>query len=206
MRISLIGMSGCGKTHWSKEFAKHGFRRFCCDDLISEKLKPVLTMPDGTVMELGQWMGFPYDLHYPQREKEYLAREIDVLKGVLSYLEKNGNVEENIVVDTTGSVIYTGDALVKRLQNITTVIYLETPAEVREMMLQKYLKNKRPVLWRNLFDQKKGETQEAALARCYPKLLASREKLYASYAHVTIDYHTHTQPDFSLTDFTRLLL
>lgn len=205
MRISLIGMSGCGKTHWSKEFAKNGFRRFCCDDLISEILRSVLSKSDGTMMELGHWMGFPYEPQYADRENEYLSYEIEVLKDVLSYLERNGNVDENIVVDTTGSVIYTGDALLKRLQQTTTVVYLETPPEVREVMLEKYLKNKRPVLWRNLFSQKKGETEAASLARCYPKLLASREGLYASYAHITMDYHKHTEAVFGIEDFIRLL-
>jgi len=42
MTISLVGMSGTGKTYWSKQLESKGFKRFCCDDLIGEKLGTVL--------------------------------------------------------------------------------------------------------------------------------------------------------------------
>jgi shikimate kinase len=206
MRLSLIGMSGCGKTYWSREFSRHGFKLFCCDDLISEKLQSVLTKPDGTVQDLGEWMGFPYDFQYEDREKQYLDLEIAVMQDIITYLKQNQNADDaNIIVDTTGSVIYTGESNLKTLQEKTTVVYLETPPEIQALMLEKYLKNKRPVLWRGLFRQQQGETKDEALARCYPALLSSREKLYTHYAHVIIDYRQRTRDDFGIETFIQLV-
>ena len=206
MRLTLIGMSGCGKSHWSKEFAKHGFQRFCCDDLITDKLEAVLTRPDGVTVELGQWMGFPYEPHYEDREAQYLECEIEVLREILNILqsEKN-NTKKNIIVDTTGSVIYTGDKNLNRLQTNSTVVHLETPPEVQEAMLQKYLTNKRPVLWKGLFSQQPHETNEQALARCYPVLMSAREKQYAQWAHVTIPFKTFNRDGFTVEEFISIV-
>ena len=41
MKISIVGMSGSGKTYWSKKLESEGFKRFCCDDLIEEKLEKI---------------------------------------------------------------------------------------------------------------------------------------------------------------------
>ena len=37
-KLALIGMSGVGKSFWSKRLVNNGFRRFSCDDLIAERL------------------------------------------------------------------------------------------------------------------------------------------------------------------------
>lgn len=206
MRISLIGMSGCGKTHWSREFAKHGFKHFCCDELIAEKLTSVLTKPDGMSLELGQWMGFPYETHYKDREKKYLTLEMEVLEEILSAICSGGcGPAENIIVDTTGSVIYAGNELLEQLRSTTMVVYIETAPHVRKRMLEKYIKNKRPVLWRGLYNRKKGESGDAALSRCYPNLLASRERIYARYAHKTLDYDDLTKDGFGIEDLIRII-
>ena len=89
MRITLIGMSGCGKTYWSKAFARQGFKLLCCDDLISEKLRSVLTRPDGSVLDLGHWMGFPYESRYENRERKYLELETAVLQEILTDLKNS---------------------------------------------------------------------------------------------------------------------
>ena len=202
MRLSLIGMSGSGKSIWSKKLSDLGFRHFCCDDLITKKVAPELTRPDGTIMELGEWMGFPYKSQYKERESKYLAYEIEVLTEILDYLESGENhAEENIVVDTTGSAIYAGEEILRRLQRCTIVVHLSTPPEVQELMLKAYLANKRPVLWRDFFKKEPNETNEAALARCYPSLLFSRERLYKKNADVTIDYYTLNQNGFGVNDF-----
>jgi len=194
-------MSGSGKSSWSTNLVEAGFTRFCCDDLIAEKIYSDLMGPDGTVRELGEWMGFPYESHYKRRESRYLSCEIEVLQEILEHLEnRENNSEQNIVVDTTGSVIYTGEENLKRLRRTTTIVYLSTPAEIKEQMLNAYLDNMRPVLWRNLLRNRPNETNEEALARCYPELMSSRQKLYERYADVTIDYYTLNREDFGVRD------
>ncbi len=201
MRLSLIGMAGSGKSYWSMKLVEHGFRRFCCDDLIAAKLDPELTRPDGTTMELGQWMGFPYEPHYRERESKYLAYETEALTEILEYLEsRKSNPEEKIVLDTTGSVIYTGERILRRLRRYTMVIYLSIPPEVRGQMLKAYLSNPHPMLWRNVFSKDPDETEQEALARCYPRLVVARERLYEHYANVTIDYYRRSEEGFSVSD------
>ena len=201
MRLSLIGMSGSGKSSWSIHLAEAGFAKFCCDDMITKKLCTELARPDGTAMELGGWMGFPFDASYKERESRYLAYEIEVMEEILDYLEsKESHWRQNIVVDTTGSVIYTGENVLARLRRSTTVVHLATPPEVHKLMLKAYLTNMRPVLWRDLFSNIPDEPNEDALARCYPKLLSTRERLYEQHAEITIDYYTLNQKGFGVKD------
>jgi shikimate kinase len=201
MRLSLIGMSGSGKTSWSMILEKEGFKRFCCDDLIAEKLRSELTKPDGTVLELGDWMGFPFDSGYRERESRYLACEIEVLQEIMEYLEsQESRSVEKIVVDTTGSVIYTGDKVLERLRHNTKIVHLATPPSLHGLMLEAYLANKRPVLWRDLYCQLPGETGDDALARCYPELLSTRERLYERYGDIAVDYEVINQPGFNFRD------
>lgn len=205
MLISLIGMSGTGKSHWSMKMSEFGFRRFCCDDLITEKLVSELKRSDGTSMDLGEWMGFPFDPGYEEREARYLACEMEVLGEVLDWIEKNAQNAENIVIDTTGSVIYTGDVLLKRMKALTRVVHFVTPVEVRDALLQKYVAKPRPVLWRGLFNRGAGESVEDALKRCYYGLLNIREELYCTLADVKVDFFTRRDPEFSIPDFLDLL-
>ncbi|NIO11374.1 MAG: hypothetical protein GTO40_26500 [Deltaproteobacteria bacterium] len=205
MRLSLIGMSGSGKSYWSKRLAEHGFKRFCCDDLIAAKLAPELVGPDGAMLGLGEWMGFPYQSQYKERESKYLACEIEVLTEILEYLENHKNpLEENTVVDTTGSVIYTGEEILKKLRQNTRVIYLSTPPEIQDRMLEAYVANPPPVLWRGVFSKGPDETTEDALARCYPILLSSRRRLYERYADVDLDHYTLRKEGFDVSDLLNL--
>ncbi|MBW1837487.1 MAG: hypothetical protein JRI99_11200 [Deltaproteobacteria bacterium] len=204
MYLSLIGMSGVGKSSWSIKLAEIGFRHYCCDDLIKIKLAPELTGSDGTMMELGEWMGFPYESQYKERESQYLTYEIEVLTEILGILESCGKqVDENVVIDTTGSVIYTGEESLKRLRRCTTIVHFSTPPEVQGQMLKTYLANQRPVLWREFFNKEPNETFEDAMARCYPRLLISRERLYERYAGVAIDYYRLNQEGFGIFEFLK---
>jgi shikimate kinase len=204
MRLSLIGMSGSGKSHWSIRLAEIGFHRFCCDEMIARNLSAELTRADGTVMALGEWMGFPYEPNYKERETRYLNHEIRVLDEILGYVaDANRDSEENIVVDTTGSVIYTGETVLEKLCFHTTVVHFVTPPEVQERMLDAYKARQRPILWRDLFNQQADEAHETALARCYPELLSSRERLYEKWADVTIDYYTRNEDSFGVSDFLK---
>ena len=200
MHLSLIGMSGSGKSYWSTELAELGYLRFCCDELIADKLAAELNRSDGTAVDLGEWMGFPYEPPYKERAYKYLACEIEVIGEILDYLS-GSNPDERVVVDTTGSVIYTGKDMLERLKSNSTVVHLATPPEVKERMLKVYLDQPRPVLWRDVFSKKRGETNEEALARCYPLLLFSRQRLYEQYADVTIDYYVRHRKGFGVKDF-----
>ena len=206
MRISLIGMSGSGKSHWSTRLAEDGFKCFCCDELIAQKLAPELLRPGGAAMDLGEWMGFPHEPHYKERQFRYLDCEKEVLTEILDYLETSpDSLGLNIVVDTTGSVIYTGEEIIDRLRRNTTMVYLSVPPDMRERMLKAYISKPRPVLWRDVFTKWENETKEQALARSYPTLLSQRERLYESYSDCRVDYYSCREENLQAQDFLDLI-
>ena len=206
MHVSLIGMSGSGKSHWSMKLEEVGFRRFCCDDMITARLGHELKSSDGCVMDLAEWMGFPYEPDYRRNEAKYLSCEIEVMREIMSYIERNENASsENIVVDTTGSAIYTGKAILSQLRKLTTILYLNSPPAVHAKMLKKYISNPRPVLWRQFFNPLPGETHKASLARCYPLLLSDRVKQYQRLADVTLDCYWPDEDNFSLNDLLKTI-
>ena len=151
---------------------------------------------------MGEWMGFPYERDYKRRESQYLNCEIEVLHEILEHLERTKNATgENIVVDTTGSVVYAGEDILGKLPRYTTVVYLPVPSEVREGLLKAYISKPHPMLWRDAFSKAPGETNEESLARGYPRLLSSRERLYARYADVKIEYYRRHEESFGVRDF-----
>ncbi len=204
MRLSLIAMSGSGKSYWANQLAGIGFKCFSCDEMIASKLNDELIQPDGSVMPMGKWMGLPYQHSYLERESKYLANEKRVLKEIFKIIESNYSDPQNkIVIDTTGSVIYTGKEILNKLRKYTTVVHLETPRQIRDQMYRAYLSRPRPVLWRGKFSKKAHEKNKEALARCYPKLVTYRERLYKHYAHITIDYERYRKKGLSAADFLR---
>src|SRR6202022_3669739 len=66
--------------------------------------------------------------------------------------------DEGIVLDTTGSVVYTGEEICRRLQLLTTVVHLAASAAEEETLVARYLSDPKPVLWGNLFSQLPGES------------------------------------------------
>ncbi len=199
-------MSGSGKSYWSEKLARHGFRRFCLDALITQKLDVKLRREDQSLLTLGEWMGFPFQDGYQQREELYLSTERQLMAEILGWIEENACVDsdENVVLDTTGSVIYTGENLLERLRSLTTIVYFPVPAVIREAMLRQYLSNPRPVLWRGFFNIEPGETVEEALFRSYHALLDSREVAYRELAGIEIDYFTRNSPDFRISDLLEI--
>ena len=204
MRLSLVGMSGSGKSFWSGKLSRSGFRRICCDDLIAVRLGNEVGQKHGSVAAVGRWMGFPFEPHYREHEAAYLACEMEVMAQIVGDFAKvDDKPEEAVVVDTTGSVIYTGEGILSKLRECTIVVHLSTPLEIQQMKLRAYQKTPRPILWHDMFSKRPGETNEQALARCYPQLLASRELQYEKLAHVTISYYKHRKAGFGVEELLK---
>jgi shikimate kinase len=185
LRIALVGMSGTGKTFWTRRLALAGHPAVCCDDCIEQRLRPHLQGGGYSgINGVASWMGWPDSPTYAQREAEYLAEEIAALDEVLTALERNQSRE--LILDTTGSVIYTGNNLLLRLRRQMTVVYLAATPEQQQLLIERYLKDPKPVLWRGAFQPKKNETPGETVARCYPTLIAARRQSYEALAHCSI--------------------
>jgi hypothetical protein len=185
-------MSGAGKTFWAKRLAASGRPSISSDDLIEKRLRAHLAA-DGYsgINGVAAWMGWPDSATYAQREADYLAAEIAGLDEVLGELERDPRRE--LVLDTTGSVIYTGNNVLMRLRRHMTVAYLAASAEEQQLLIERYLTDPKPVLWRGAFQPRTGETPHETVARCYPRLVAARRQSYEALAHCTLpvaDLHT----------------
>lgn len=182
IKLSFIGMSGAGKSYWSQNLAGAGFRVISIDDRIEKRLAHALN--DGGHRGIGgvaAWMGWPDEPAYREREKLYLECEVRSMGEALAEIEASG--EDGIILDTTGSVVYTGEEICRRMQNLTRVVYLEASRAEEELLIARYLSDPKPVLWGDQFVQRPGESTHEAIARCYPHLIAHRKKLYERYAH-----------------------
>jgi shikimate kinase len=178
-------MSGAGKTFWTRQLAAAGHPAVSCDERIEARLAPKLAEGGFTgINGVAAWMGWPDGPTYAERESYYLAEETNTLDEVLTRLEKNSGDE--LVLDTSGSVIYTGNNLLMRLRRHTTLVYLAASAEERQLLIERYLNDPKPVLWRGAFQPRRGETSRQTVARCYPALIAARRQSYEALAHCTI--------------------
>jgi hypothetical protein len=67
-----------------------------------------------------------------------------------------------------------------------TVAYLAATPEEQQLLIERYLNDPKPVLWRGAFQPKKGETPRETVARCYPTLIVARRQSYEALAHCTV--------------------
>ena len=185
-RLALVGMSGIGKSFWTKKLAAAGWRSVCCDDLIEQRLAPRLAAGGYSgINGVAAWMGWPNSVTYVQREAEYLAEEIGVMDEFLNDLEKDSGGTP-IVLDTTGSVSYAQNNILMRLRRQMTVVHLANTEDEQRMLVERYLNDPKPVLWRGTFHAKDQETPRETVARCYPLLISARRKSYETLAHCAV--------------------
>jgi len=185
LRLALIGMSGVGKTFWAKKLAEDGAPAFFCDERIEQRLAPRLA-PGGYsgINGVAEWMGWPDSAAYGAREAEYLAEEIHTLDEALAQLESRR--DDALILDTTGSVIYTGNHLLLRLRRQMTIVYLAASRAEEQLLIERYLRDPKPVLWRGAFQPNSSETPRETVARCYPALIQARRRSYEALAHCTV--------------------
>jgi hypothetical protein len=187
LRLALIGMSGAGKTYWTKRLSAANFPAISCDDQIEQRLAPILQQGGFRgINGVAAWMGWPDSPTYPQRESQYLVEEISSLDDILTGLDKNP--AGALILDTTGSVIHTGNNLLFRLRKLMKVVYLAASAEEQQLLIKRYLEDPKPVLWRGAFQPRPGESPKETVARCYPALIAARRQSYEALAHCTVPF------------------
>jgi len=200
LRLALIGMSGAGKTFWTKKLAAEGWTAISCDDLIEKGLASRLA--EGShhgINGVAAWMGWPDGSRYAEREAQYLEQEIHTLDAALGAIEKES--DQPVVLDTTGSVIYTGNNLLLRLRRRMTVVYLAASSQEQQLLIERYLNDPKPVLWRGAFRPNPHQTPRETVARCYPQLMAARRQSYETLAHCTLQVSELRDPSFDTQGF-----
>lgn len=175
-RLSFIGMSNAGKSYRSRRLhSEMGFVWHHVDEMIYRELG----LPG--MEAISAWLGYPSSPTYPEREQKYLELENRFTKRSALAVE-NGN----LVFDTTGSVVHLkGDAL-DALREHSLMVHLDVGNDSLEPMLERFMKEPKPVVWCGQFSIKPGESEEAALKRSYPELLQMRLAAYRTLAHLNI--------------------
>lgn len=188
-------MSNIGKSHWSRHLvATEGYERVDCDSLVEKKLAGELVkLGYKGIHDVAKWMGQPYDLQYPDTSRKYLNCEREVMMETIERLRDKNT--KPLVIDTTGSVIYTGDTVTDALKELTRTVYFEASDRHVEILFERYLANPKPVIWGNQFTAAPGETLKETLHRCYPRLLAYRAERYRLMAHICVPYEKHKAKD-----------
>ena len=194
MNLTLIGMTGCGKSYWSRELErKCGFKRYCCDDLIEERLASQVR---GRGIEAVRQM----DGKTPRRSilrttgaVPHPRRQGDGIDYTLSpHTDSEPARTVGTVIDTTGSIVYVDPSPFPELRELSKVVYFETPPEALEELYRRFLRRQKPIVWGDMFEQRESETLHEATARCYRELLYFRVEQYAKHAEITIPYHVYS--------------
>ena len=184
--LIFLGMSGAGKTHWSKLLAeKYGLKHIEFDQLIalSKSFSDLIKNIPGKneVEKMGNYFGMPGSEGFKSKENRYLD------------IEKKFMVEKFphcVIFDLTGSAIYHTYEL-ERIKRTGLIINLKSSKEAQQEMFKIYINDPKPVCWGNMFQKNQGESDEVALRRCYPLLLEYREILYDKHANVVLPFEVH---------------
>ncbi len=184
--LIIFGMSGSGKTHWSKLLAqRYGYPHIEFDELIgtSAELADLIKDVRGkdAAEKMANYFGMPWSEGFQAKESVYLEIEKEIMSKTLP---------RGSIFDLTGSCIYHEDSL-ESMRSTGLMICLETSLEKQKEMLEIFIKYPKPVCWKGIFERKNGETNEQALSRCYPPLLAYRAKLYSQFADVVLPHSVH---------------
>lgn len=192
--LCFVGMSNCGKSHWSNELATQlKFHAICVDDLIEKNITPELqTLGFSGIDGMAEWMGFPTDDRFDNNQDRYLSYEEQITACAKPKIGKN------TVLDTTGSVVYLTNETLDKLKKDYLIVHLEASDDMLEVMTDNYFETPKPVVWGDAFNRKNGETPEEALRRCYPVLLRERRKRYEQLAHVTVPAKVSLSRDVTL--------
>lgn len=204
MILTLIGMSGTGKSYWSKKLATQGYIRFGCDDLIENHLAKKMNIADIPTFDIHQWVGYPDQESHTSHADQYLQAEAEVLHEIIESLN-NSSPEKNIVIDSTGSIIYMQGHILDSLSRLTKVVYLDITPQDHDSMLNYYLSNPVAIIWNGFFEPLPHENRQQTFTRCYPKLIRSREQQYQQFAQITIPASFHRNPNTGTQDLLEFI-
>ena len=194
LRIAFIGMSNIGKSYTASRLSERfNFDLIEVDKIIWEKLG------QGSMADFAAWQGQPYSEGYAEREAKSIALETEA---TLSAIERPIG---NAILDTTGSVIYTSDAVRAQLTKAWYIVHIQANMSDIDRLKTWYFENPKPLIWNGHFNQNPKEMDKDAILRCYPDLLQSRARDYAKLADAKIGSEVILSPDLSIEEiFERL--
>ena len=128
------------------------------------------------VLAFAQWQGKPYSDGYDARERESIALETRATRESLTTSARNP------LLDTTGSVIYTDADVLERMSADWFIVYIKAAPEHLDRLKDQYFAQPKPLAWNGHYEKHAGKSETQSLRLSYPKLLDSRDRLYAEIA------------------------
>ena len=189
LKVAFIGMSNIGKSYTAMRLAtKYDFSLIEVDKIIWENLG------HDSMDAFAEWQGHPYTEGYAEREKYSIALESEATRKALKTEARNP------IIDTTGSVIYTDEDVLKALRQDYYVVYIEAMDEHVERLKVQYFKQPKPLIWAGHYQKLEGKSEAESILECYTKLLVSRGNAYSSHADATLPSTMILNPDVSIVD------
>lgn len=163
--ITLIGMSGAGKTHISAQLESWGWYNYSCDFVIADKYlrnelpgSASLTVEDISVLSdyLGKLGnpnhgGFALDL-FKERQKAYYDAEVQALYAMHDTMS---TTDKSFVHDSTGSLCEIEDeGVLKKIGQQTLFVYLKTGLDEEREVLQRAQDYPKPLFFPPSFLEK----------------------------------------------------
>ncbi len=174
LRLAFVGMSNAGKTKSGRALEKaFGFHHVEVDRDISEALGM-----QGTAA-LASWLGYPDSAAYAEREQQYLELEEE-------HTVRQCAISGNVVLDTTGSVVHLPERARKKVKDSFFVVHLDVGEAALDVLIERFFRLPKPVIWDTFFSKELGETTRAALERSYPALMQERLQRFRTLAHINI--------------------
>ncbi|MGB6231374.1 MAG: shikimate kinase [Litorimonas sp.] len=184
LKLALIGMSNIGKSFSGMRLATHyDFTLIEVDRLIWEALG------ETDMDAFAAWQGQPYSEGYAERERESIARESEATRRSLRTEARNP------LLDTTGSVIYTDEDVLRKLSDDWYTVYIEAAPDHLERLKSQYFAQPKPLAWNGHYRKRQGMNETESLLASYPDLLASRADAYAALADRTVSSGDILVPD-----------
>lgn len=207
--ISLIGMSGVGKSYISAKLAEWGWFNYSCDHLIGTKY--LADQVEGAVsadniLNLSEFVGQIGDPakggvgldEFKRRQKMYYDAEVAVLRDLPEEFDHaRRNLYKHAVNDSSGSLCEVEDAEVLReVGEKTLLVYLKVKQEDHENILRRAIEYPKPLFFpSSFFDERLARFQEkfeiksvedidpaAFLRWVFPHLFESRLPKYQALA------------------------
>jgi hypothetical protein len=156
--VTLLGMSGVGKTHLSRMLAEQGWVHYSCDYLIGTKYMRDELAADAAriskkdISNLSAFIGKPGDpakggldlAEYKRRQNLYYEAECQSLRDVIAALKEAGT--HNFVNDSTGSLCeIRDDKIVDEVGKRTLFVYIKASREEEKRVLERARRHPKPM-------------------------------------------------------------